>query len=71
MREYYTLEGDRLDKIVFDYYGSLTPSLLTAVYEANQNIGDNPEPFEQGVKILLPDLEVSAVETIHTVRLTT
>ena len=71
MREYFTLEGDRLDKIVFDYYGSLTPALLTAVYEANQNITDHEQPFSQGVKILLPEIDVSDVETINTIRLTT
>ena len=71
MREYFTLEGDRLDKIVFDYYGALTPTLLTAVYKANQNIADHEQPFSQGIKILLPDIEVSDVETITTIRLTT
>lgn len=71
MREYYTIEGDRLDQIVFDYYGALTPALLSAVYRANQNIGDFQQPFESHIKILLPDLELSDVETIQTTRLTT
>ena len=71
MREYYTTEGDRLDQIVFNYYGTLTPALLSAVYRANQNIADHPEPFEAGIKILLPQIDVSDVETINTVRLTT
>ena len=71
MREYYTLEGDRLDKIVWDYYGALTPALLNEVYRANQNIGDYEQPFEAGIKILLPAIEVSDVEIINTIRLTT
>ena len=71
MREYYTLEGDRLDKIVWDYYGALTPALLFTVYDANQNIADHDQPFEAGIKILLPAIEVSDVEIINTIRLTT
>ena len=71
MREYYTTEGDTLWQIVYDYYGALLPDLFRQVLEANQNIYDNQEPFEQGVKILLPEIEVSDVVTINTVRLTT
>ena len=70
MREYHTTEGDRLDQIVYDFYGALTPALLSAVYRANQNIADHDQPFEQGIKILLPDIEVSDVERITTIRLT-
>lgn len=71
MREYYTKEGDRLDKIVFDYYGALTPALLSAVYKANYGIADHEQPFDSHIQIFLPDLNVSDVETIHTTRLTT
>lgn len=71
MREYFTTEGDRLDQIVYDYYGVLTPALLRAIYRANQNIADHDQPFEAGILVNLPDIEISDVETIHTVRLTT
>ena len=71
MREYYTLEGDTLWKIIYDYYGALNADLLRQIYETNQNIGDHPEPFEQGVKILLPEISISDVLTINTIRLTT
>ena len=71
MKEYYTTEGDRLDQIVFDFYGALTPALLSAVYKANYGLADHDQPFERGIKILLPEIEVSEVQTINTVRLTT
>lgn len=71
MREYYTKEGDRLDKIVYDYYGVLTPSLLAAVYRANQNISDHDQPFLAGIRVRLPNIQEADVETIQTIRLTT
>ena len=52
------------------YYGYLTPALLREVYLANQNIGDNDQPFEQGIVINLPDIEQESVEEVQQIKLT-
>ena len=70
MRIYTTREGDTLDLIAFEYYGYLTPALLRDVYRANQNIGDFPEPFEQGIVINLPDIEPPGIEEVPQIKLT-
>lgn len=70
MRIYTTREGDTLDSIAFEYYGYLTPVLLREVYRANQNIGDYEQPFEQGVRVNLPDIEQQEVEEVEQIKLT-
>lgn len=70
MPVYRTRGGDTLDSIAFEYYGHLNPALLREVYRANQNIGDFPQPFEQGIVVNLPDIEQQSVEEVQQIKLT-
>ena len=71
MQIYRTRDGDTLDSIVFEYYGSLTPELLAAVYAANPNISDHIQPFGQGLQIHLPDADISEDGEVEQIKLTT
>ena len=71
MHTYRTRAGDTLDSIIFEYYGSLTPALVAAVYAANPTISEHIQPFEQGLLISLPDVSVSETEEVEQVTLTT
>jgi phage tail protein X len=53
---YVTKDGDVLDAICFQYYGSTT-GVVEKVLEANRHIADIGAIFEAGVKITLPDLD--------------
>jgi len=53
---YVTKDGDVLDAICFQYYGSTT-GIVEKVLEANRHIADMGAIFEAGVKITLPDLD--------------
>jgi phage tail protein X len=53
---YVTKDGDVLDAICFQYYGSTT-GIVEKVLEANRHIADIGAIFEAGVKITLPDLD--------------
>lgn len=70
MRVYRTREGDTLDSIAFEYYGSVSPEIMRLLYESNQNIGDNEQPFLQGIVINLPDIEPPGVEEVEQIKLT-
>ncbi|XVJ50887.1 MAG: phage tail protein [Vampirovibrio sp.] len=50
---YTTQDGDTLDLICFQHYGS-TDAVLT-VLESNPLIANAPAELTQGVKIILPD----------------
>lgn len=52
--KYRTRDGDRLDRIVFDYYGSTEP--LVTVLDANPGLADRGVVYPTGVIIDLPDL---------------
>jgi phage tail protein X len=61
---YVTKDGDVLDAICFQYYGSTT-GIVEKVLEANRHIADIGAIFEAGVKITLPDLnQEEATESI-------
>ena len=51
---YTTRDGDMLDRICFDHYG--TESVIVAVYEANPGLAKKPLVLPAGVTIVLPDL---------------
>lgn len=53
---YVTKDGDVLDAICWEYYGSTT-GIVEKVLEANRHIADMGAIFEAGVKITLPDLD--------------
>lgn len=50
-----TSSGDLLDTICYQFYGHLNGS-VEAVLDANQGLGDEPQPFRAGVLIVLPEL---------------
>jgi len=50
-----TSEGDILDVICQHYYGHLIGT-VEAVLDANQGLGDEPQPYRGGVLIVLPDV---------------
>lgn len=60
---YRTRDGDRLDAIVFAYYGSTEP--LVKVLKANPGLADRGPVYPTGVEIELPDVapepEIKAV----------
>jgi len=51
---YTTRDGDMLDRICFDYYG--TVSAIVAVYEANPGLAKKGIFLPASVVIALPDL---------------
>ena len=52
-----TASGDVLDTICHNFYGHLNGT-LEAVFKANRGLADEPQPFREGVVIVLPDLPV-------------
>lgn len=50
-----TSDGDLLDTLCHQYYGHLNGS-VEAVFDANQGLADEPQPFRAGVLIVLPEL---------------
>lgn len=51
--KYLTRDGDRLDDIVYTYYGSTDP--LVKVLKANPGLADRGPVYPTGVEIELPD----------------
>jgi len=51
--QYRTKDGDVLDQICYDYYGS--EQAVHAVLEANPGLADYGTVFSAGVEIILPD----------------
>ncbi|OAI93517.1 tail protein X [Pseudomonas putida] len=52
-----TSEGDLLDTLCQHYYGHLQGA-VEAVLDANQGLGDEPQPYRAGILIVLPELAV-------------
>ena len=52
-----TASGDVLDTICHNFYGHLNGT-LEAVLKANRGLADEPQPFREGIVIVLPDLPV-------------
>lgn len=53
---YETRDGDVLDAIAFDHYGSTASGQLEAVLAANPGIAALGAVLDAGVRIVLPDL---------------
>jgi len=58
-----TSDGDLLDTICHNFYGHLNGS-VEAVLDANQGLADEPQPYRDGVVILLPNLAAPAREQV-------
>lgn len=58
-----TSSGDVLDTICQHYYGHLNGT-VEAVLDANQGLADEPQPFRDGLRIQLPDIEVAIDESV-------
>ena len=54
---YTTRDGDVLDQICQNYYGS-TAKIVEQVLEANPNLSNLDAVFEAGVKITLPEITI-------------
>lgn len=55
---YTTKDGDVLDAICFKYYGE-SKGTTEQVIEANRHLANEPEIFETGVKITLPQINLN------------
>lgn len=60
MAEYVTREGDMLDAICANYYGSTANRVVEQVLVANAGLADHSEELPAGLTITLPDLEAPA-----------
>ncbi|RKT99033.1 phage tail protein [Burkholderia sp. Nafp2/4-1b] len=59
-----TCEGDVLDTLCYRVYGSLRGT-VEAVYDANPGLAAKSQPFEAGVRIVMPELERPRDESIQ------
>jgi len=57
--QYRTKQGDRLDDICNEYYG--TPNAIHVVLEANPGLAENGTIYDEGIKIILPDYSEDTV----------
>lgn len=64
MTRYQTKDGDVLDLICLNHYGSVDAA-LNAVLVANPGLSSNEPVLPAGILILLPDLGVSTVASIR------
>lgn len=58
-----TSDGDLLDTICHSFYGHLSRS-VELVLDANPGLADEPQPFRDGVLIVLPDLPAATEEIV-------
>lgn len=58
-----TSKGDMLDVICHNAYGHLSGS-VEAVLDANQGLAAEPQPYRDGVVIVLPDLPAPTKEGV-------
>lgn len=58
-----TSNGDLLDTICHNFYGHLAGS-VEAVLDANQGLAEEPQPYRDGVLIVLPDLPAPMNEAV-------
>lgn len=59
-RSYLTKDGDVLDAICHEFYGS--EDVVTQVLDVNVHLADMGPVLSAGVEITLPDVEVKQVE---------
>ena len=62
MKNYRSKDGDMIDKICHDYYGSISP--LAELMTANPSIADYGPVLPSGVVINLPAVVTPAQETV-------
>lgn len=55
MQVYKTRDGDVLDGIMYEAYGSCTNAMLRAVLAANPGIADRGAVLPAGISVNLPD----------------
>lgn len=58
-----TSDGDLLDSLCQAHYGHLRGT-VEAVLQANQGLGDEPQPYRAGILITLPDLAEPEAEEV-------
>lgn len=59
-----TSDGDLLDTLCVQYYGHLVGT-VEAVYDANQWLADEPQPFRAGLLIVMPEVEVPVIGEVQ------
>ena len=64
MTRYQTKDGDVLDLICQNHYGNVDAA-LDAVLVSNLGLSSNEPVLPAGIFVLLPDLDVSEVNTIR------
>ncbi len=62
MNEYRAADGDRLDTIVFKYYGSIEAYIMESVMDANPHLLDKIV-LSAGDIVYLPEIETGPTET--------
>lgn len=58
---YITSDGDILDDIAYQQYGSVTPDILNAVLAANYGLCELGPIYGPGVAIVLPSIDTATV----------
>lgn len=53
---YQTADGEMLDKIIWNFYGSLRPGMVEKVLVANPGLADYGPVLPSGVVINLPEI---------------
>lgn len=66
---YTTSDGDRLDRIAKQAYGSEHYGNVEAILAANPGLADHPPLLESGVSIIMPDPPASSSQVAQTVNL--
>jgi phage tail protein X len=57
---YITSDGDTADLIAWKYYGSVAPSVVEKLLDANTGLADYGPVLPAGVSIALPEIDVAA-----------
>ena len=66
---YRTKEGDTIDYIAYQYYGHTNNLVVEKILEENQQLAEQPAVLPQGIMIILPDEQGTAVITTNKVKL--
>lgn len=56
-QRYRTSEGDTVDLIVWNYYGTQAGQMVEQVLEANPGLSDQGAKLPAGLVVVLPDLK--------------
>lgn len=56
---YSTRDGDTVDFIAWKQYGTVTPSILATVLDANRGLADLGPVLPVGTVVVLPDIDVA------------